>query len=462
MQRLSTIAVVILLLAAGTFAAVRSGIGSRSGATADGAAAHPAPGHDAKGPAATPRKPPEPVVVVVAAAESRAVERRVRTVGTLHGWEELVVGSLVDGRVRRISHDVGDVVPPGEPLLEIDDADFSLAVEEAERALELELARLGLDAIPDASFDKLKLPSVERAVVVQRNAADVLERQRSLLGTKTITRDDFDRAQVALDTARLDVKQRILEAEQTLAAVRHRQATLEVARKRLRDTRVVVPQTGLVSGTPASSATTADSRPLPAYTVADRFVSEGEIVRAAPPTRLFRLVVDDVLKLRAALPERHAAQVRPGQPADLTVESLPGRTVTGRVARVDPTIDVANRTFEVEVHVPNAERLLKPGGFASVSILLGTDPDAVVVPEEAIVRFAGVIKLFTVVGETAVAVPIEAGARLAAAGGGRLVEVRGDLAAGTPVVVAGQSQLVDGGPVRIRAPLAAAAEAAPR
>jgi len=453
------------LLVAAAAAAVMLGVvplpGTRSGAqsgarpgTRDNGEDGAGGGHDRPAP---PRQP-EAVAVTVAAAEPRTVERRVRTVGTLHGYEEITIGPLVDGRVRRIVHDVGDVVPQGEPLLEIDDADFRLAVEEAARALELELARLGLAAAPGASFDVLALPSVERALVVERNAAGVLERYRGLMNSKTITKDEFEKAQVGFDTARLDVKQRVLEAEQTLAAVRHRQAVLETARKRLRDTRVVAPET-TVRVMPDSAAGL-PAAPL-AYTVADRLVSEGEIVRAAPPTELFRLVVEDVLKLRAAVPERYAAQVKPGQPVDVAVESLPGRAVAGRVVRVNPTIDTASRTFEVEVQVANGGRLLKSGGFAAASILVGSDADAVTVPEEAIVRFAGVTKLFTVADGRATAVPVEVGVRFdvapvggrTAGAGRRWVEVVGGVAAGTPVVTTGHSQLGDGTAVRVREPV---------
>lgn len=453
----------VVLLAAGG-AAVALGLVPLPGAPPGAAKEAPAGGH---GPASA-AKPPEAVAVTVAAAQRRPVERRVRTVGTLHGFEEIGIGPLVDGRVRRIVHDVGDVVPPGEPLLEIDDADFRLAVDEATRALELELARLGLAAVPDAAFDVATLPSVERARVVEKNAAGVLDRYRGLMDSKTITKDEFEKAQVGFDTARLDVKQRLLEAEQTLAAVRHRQAVLETARKRLRDTRVVAPET---TARAAPAGGDAASAAPPPYTVAGRLVSAGEIVRAAPPTPLFRLVVEDVLKLRVAVPERYAAQVAPGQPVDVTVESLPGRTVGGRVERVNPTIDTASRTFEVEVRVPNGDRLLKSGAFAAASILVGTDADAVTVPEEAIVRFAGVTKLFAVVDGRATAVPVELGTRLDVAGAAaapaaqpagqarRWVEVHGGVAAGTPVVLTGQSQLADGTAVRVREPVQVSAAA---
>jgi multidrug efflux pump subunit AcrA (membrane-fusion protein) len=282
-----------------------------------------------------------------------------------------------------------------------------------------------------------------------------------------MTKDDYEKAELNLQTARLDTKQRLLEAEQTLAAVRHRQAVLETAGKRLRDTRILAPaitvRTPPVLAPVLEPATGSAARVVPAatdadpalaYTVAERFVSEGEIVRAAPPTKLFRLVVDSVLKLKAAVPERYASQVRPGQEVDLAVESLSGRTISGRVARVNPTVDTANRTFEVEVWVPNRERLLKSGSFATASILLGADAGAVTVPEEAIVRYAGVTKLFTVVDDKAVVVPVELGSRLDIAGPAgvvhRWVEVSGSLAVGVPVVTTGHSQLSDGASVRVR------------
>ena len=425
------------------------------------------------------KKPPEPaptaapaathtpkhsdaIAVTVAASVPRTVERRVRTVGTLHGFEEIEISPQVDGTVRRVVHDVGDLVSPGDLLLEIDASDFQLAVREHSRALELELARLGLNQVPDASFSPETLPSVERARLVERNAADTLERYKALAARGVMTKDDYEKADLNLQTARLDTKQRLIEAEQTLASVRHRQAVLETAGKRLRDTSILAPAITVrtppileqPAGTSGRMAAGADAAPELTYTVAERFVSEGEIVRAAPPTKLFRLVVDSVLKMKAAVPERYASQVRPGQEVELAVESLPGRKIGGRVARVNPTVDTANRTFEVEVWVPNRERLLKSGSFATASILVGADTGALTVPEEAIIRYAGVTKLFTVVDGKAVVVPVELGSRLdipdPAGTIRRWVEVSGNLAVDTPVVTTGHSQLSDGAAVRIR------------
>ncbi|MBA4019224.1 MAG: hypothetical protein C0483_18820 [Pirellula sp.] len=403
-------------------------------------------------------KKPEAVAVTVALATARPIERRVRTVGTLHGYEEIEISPLVDGHVRRVLHDVGDVVAPGEPLLEIDDADFRLAVQEMGRALELELAKLGLVAVPDKSFDVGGLPGVLRARLVEENAAETYERYKGLVDRNAITKDDFQKAELNLDVARLDTKQRVIEAEQSLAAVRHRQAILETAEKRLRDARIVTPPLTTVATVPSQislvSTASAGAIASPSYTVCERLVSEGEIVKASPPTKLFRLVVENPLKFQAAIPERHSAQVRVGQTVDLAVESLPGQTVVGRVVRVNPTVDTANRTFQVEIAVPNSERRLKPGSFATASILIGSDAQAVTVPEEAIIRFAGVTKLFALSGDKVVAVPVETGTRMevrdAAGAAHRWVEVIGGLRPGAAIVTTGHSQLAEGSQVRVR------------
>ena len=408
----------------------------------------------------------EPVVVTVAPATKRPVERRVRTVGTLHGFEEIDISPLVDGRVARVARDVGDIVAPGETLLEIDDSDFLLAVQEVGRGLELELAALGLSTAPDESFDITRLPAVERAELVERSAAETLERYQGLVARNAITKDEIQKAELALDTARLDRKQRLLEVEQALAAVRHREAVLATAQKRLADTRVVAPAIeihtfpvpGTVAVEVASEAALARS-----FTVAARHVSEGEVVRSTPPAVLFKLVVEDVLKLKAAVPERYASAVKPGQEVDLAVESLPGVPVIGHVVRVNPTIDTASRTFDVEVQVPNADHRLKPGSFAKASILLERRADAVTVPEEALVRFAGVTKLFMVVDGRALAVAVEPGVRLdvaeedAAPGmpsggsqGRRWIEIPRDIPAGAAVVTSGHAQITDGAAVRVR------------
>jgi multidrug efflux pump subunit AcrA (membrane-fusion protein) len=127
------------------------------------------------------------------------------------------------------------------------------------------------------------------------------------------------------------------------------------------------------------------------------------------------------------------------------VASHPGQSFAGRVAWVNPAIDPASRAFQVEVAVPNDQRLLRPGGFAKAAIVTRDKTQRTVVPIEAIVRYAGVTKVFIVRAGKAVDVPIGTGIE-----GAGWVEVTGELEPGAQVIVSGQSQLADCAEILVR------------
>lgn len=170
----------------------------------------------------------------------------------------------------------------------------------------------------------------------------------------------------------------------------------------------------------------------------------------------FKLVIDNPLKLQAAVPERHLSEVRLGQLVDLEVESYRGRIFQGTVARINPSIDRVNRTFQIEVDVPNMDKLLHSGSFAKASIQTRVDEKALTVPEESVIIYAGVVKVFVVREGKAVEVPVETGVRMVVGAKGQesaWVEVMGDLTVGEMVVTSGQSQLHRDREVRIRKPI---------
>ena len=120
----------------------------------------------------------DPAVVTVTVEEVtyRPVQRTVEAVGTLHGYEEVTISAKVEGPVIRIHHDVADRVKPGELLLEVDPTDYELAVRQAEKALQVELAKLGLDQPPAESFDLTQLPTVVQARARMDNSRVRFER----------------------------------------------------------------------------------------------------------------------------------------------------------------------------------------------------------------------------------------------------------------------------------------------
>lgn len=375
------------------------------------------------------------VPVSIASVELREVQRRVSVVGTLHGFERVVITPKVEGRVQAIHFDVGDRLAPGASLLELDPTDYQLAVEEAKQSLNQELSRLDLKQLPPDNFDVEQLPSVESARLLLKNAQQKFERQKTLLGQNASSGQAFEQAETDLKVADTALRQALLNARATLAAVKYRESLLNQTLQKLSETQVKAPMLG---NSLRSSA-------LESFVVSKRMASVGEMVRAFPSTPVFELVMDDVLKLHVMVPERYMAQVQMGLDVEVRVEAYPNEVFPGKVARINPTVDPQSRSFDVEAHVLNPDHRLRHGGFAKAEVVVGTADKAITVPLEAVTRFAGVSKVFTVRDETAREVEIAIGTQ-----GPGWVEALGGLQAGDVVVTSGQSKLANGTRVSVR------------
>ena len=78
--------------------------------------------------------------------------------------------------------------------------------------------------------------------------------------------------------------------------------------------------------------------------------------------------------------------MKPGSEAVVRFDVLTGETYGGRVDYVGATVNPRNRTFEAELRLPNPGLAIKPEMVANIEILTGTVPDAIVVPQESLVR----------------------------------------------------------------------------
>ena len=102
----------------------------------------------------------------------------------------------------------------------------------------------------------------------------------------------------------------------------------------------------------------------------------------------------------------------------------------GRIVRLSPAIEEANRSLIVEAEVDNSKGLLRPGSFARAEIQTESGGDSLVVPASSLVLFAGIEKVVTVREGKALERPVTTGRRA-----GEAVEILSGLEAGEPVVV---------------------------
>jgi len=379
---------------------------------------------------------PKPVPITTAPLEQRVVERTVEVVGTLNGWEDVTVGSKSQGRVLKIHHDMGDRVKPGDLLAELDPIDADLAIQQAQRQFQAELAKLGLTDLPTKDFDVSAVPAVVQARVALDRARQNLARERTLSRRGAGAAQDLQNSENDEQAAEAALANASLTAQATLANARASRAAVDVAMQARKDTEIRAP---LSFARPQGDSSKFE------YAVSKRIIAEGEMVRQGDP--LFDLVVESPLRLWTNVPERHSSEIALGQVVRIQIAAHSGTTFEGKVARINPSVDAVSRTFQVEVAVPNDQGLLRPGGFAKASILTERNAKAPVVPIESVVKFAGVTKLFVVENDKARAINVETGQE-----GLGWIEVSGELPEQAQVVTSGQTQLADGTPIVLRKP----------
>jgi len=402
-------------------------------------------------PACAPKPPdtgtPEvkPIPVTVASVKTVGLRRTVPVVGTLLAFEDVQLAPKVMGRVARVFKDLGDRVAPGEVLLELDSTEYRLAVEQARPAFEGELRKLKLDKLPatDAEFER-HLPKIDAVAQAKANlelSEKDLKRTETEMSRGVGSAQTLDSAVTRVKVLQTGVLSAETDARVTLANARRLKAALEDAERKLADTKLCAPIPD--EWTLWEKALGATTTPLK-YGVALKMVSVGEMVQQTPVTNCYRLVIDHSLKLAAPVPEKHA-EVAIGQAVEIRVEAHPDRVFTGIVTRVSPTVDATTRTFGIVVAVLNGDGRLKAGGFARAEVVTRVADAVLTVPAEAVVTFAGVTKVYLAEGDVAKSVEVEVGTR-----DKDWVEVRGQLTPGARVITSGQSQLVDGSPIRIR------------
>lgn len=381
----------------------------------------------------TTEREADAVVATVEPVAYRSVQRSVEAVGTLYGYEEVSIAAKMDGRVLKIHRDVSDQVKPGDLLVEFDPTDYELLLRQAEKALRIDLVKLGVDELP-AGFDVEQLPAVIQARERMNNAKLRLERVRALTRSSAATMEDLADKTADFRTADAEYHNQILLARSLVATVEMKREGLSIARQQLQDMQIKVPvPLQRVPGMKQGAT----------YVVSQRAVSEGSFVRTG--TEVCKLVIDRTLKLKVLVPERYSNEIQGGQQVQVFTAAYT-QPFGGQVVRINPTVDPVNRTFQVEIEVPNSERKLKPGSFAKAVILTKHDDEVVTVPLESVVTFAGITKVFLVEDGRAKEVRVRLGVQNT-----EWVEiVRPRLPRGARVVVSGQSALADGTPIAVR------------
>jgi RND family efflux transporter MFP subunit len=181
-----------------------------------------------------------------------------------------------------------------------------------------------------------------------------------------------------------------------------------------------------------------------AGTITRRYLDPGAIV-TANATTLFTLMDLDNLKVVINVLEKDVPLIAVGAQAVVTADALPRDSLAGRVGRASQAVDPATRTMPVEIFVPSREHGLKPGMYATVTLVLAEHPDAITVPTQAVLKDANGSFVYAVENDTARRVPVQTGIEQ-----GARTEIVSGLSGDESVVTTGQQYARNGGPVTVQ------------
>jgi RND family efflux transporter MFP subunit len=334
------------------------------------------------------------VSVEVAEVGRGAVRETVRYVGSVEAYDSVTVLPKVTGILESMEVDIGDAVSKGDLLASIDDAEFVQRVEQAKANLKLAEARL--------ERSRINLVSAEREHA----------RTEALVSDGLTPEQQSDLSAAQRDGAGADVD--LAEAE-----IARSSAVLSEAQINLKNTRIVARMNGHVD---------------------KRRVDPGALV--SPTTPLCTIVSTNPAKVVINVPENDISLLQVDGLAAVKVGA--GEIEhQGRVKRIAPTVDVTTRTILAELVVPNAEGALRPGMYADVLLVAREKADALLVPEEALIRLNGQTDVLRVVDDIARTTRVTLGII-----GEGYAEVIDGLEEGELVVTKGQYVVKDGNPVR--------------
>ena len=316
------------------------------------------------------------VKVRIVAVESEQQRRAVEAVGTLFAYDEVTVSSEAEGRVEQVMVDVGDHVSRGQVLARISPIELQLTVQQQQAALRQAQARLGLHESQGELRDVRDAAEVKKAAADLADAEQRYRRAQSLLETGVIARQDYDEAESKYKAAKATYDLAVQQIENLRASMQQTQATLNLANKRLRDTEIRAPFNGYIKM---------------------RAVTTGQYLKIQTP--VMTLVNIDPLRVRLNVPEKMSPWVRVGRDVNLRLEAFPGREFTGRIARINPTVDEKTRTFEIEALVANQRGELKPGSFVKSTIQSDKVDSILTIPYTTATYLFGAYKVFVVEGK---------------------------------------------------------------
>lgn len=320
----------------------------------------------------------ERIPVQVVRAQVMELQHLLEQTGDIRPAFEVDVYPKLPGRIiESLLVERGDFVKKGTLLATLEDSTIRAQVDEAKAVLEV--AQTNLEVIEK---DCIRMENLYRENALAKQKIDHINAERK--------------------SAR--------------AQIRRAEAVLNQLMVLYRDHRICAPISGYISA---------------------RYVDRGALSSVMPPMPIVRISSEKVIKIVTSVTERDFPLVKKGMEVEVTVDAFPDRVFTGDVSVINPTLDPATRSGQIEVHISNRDLCLRSGMFAHVKLHFGRKK-TLAIERDSLNRLPGTgnYYVYVVQKDRAVLKNVKLGLSE-----GNYVEITDGLMEGEQVVVRGQARL---------------------
>jgi len=377
-------------------------------------------GCTSKGSQSTGHKGEGGVPVTVAMATHRDVPLQIEVIGNVEAYSAITVKAQVGGEITQVHFHEGDYVKAGDMLFTIDPRPLNAMMNEVEANLAKDEAALGQAEA-----------NLVRDTAQQKYAQSQADRYGRLFQSGIVSKDQAEQMRSNADALAAAVKADEAAVRSARAVIGATRATVENARLQLGFTTIRSPIDGRTGNI---------------------MVKQGNII-AANTVDLTIINQVEPIYVTFAVPEAQLPDIKRYMAAGkLPVHATPQADATaqeqGVLTFVDNTVDSTTGTIKLKGTFANTDHKLWPGVFVQVTLRLATQPNAVVVPNQAVQTGQEGPFLFVVKADRSVeSRPVITGSRM-----DQDIVIANGLQAGETVVTEGQIRLAPGIKVQVRDP----------
>jgi RND family efflux transporter MFP subunit len=269
---------------------------------------------------------PAPLVVKGNAVRGEIVNSLSFT-GDIMPIQEATIYSKVNGNLEKILVDIGSVVSKGQVLALIDTTIYSQNAKQA-----------------NASY--------YQADVNYQNNKINYERSKKLFEQNLIARQDLENAKTLMDGS--------LAQEQAAYANYSNAITL------LGYCKVTAPFSGIIT---------------------KRFFDQGAYISStgtSPNSSLYIIMNVSQLKSYVNIPEKNVPLLNKVTGLTVTADAIPGVTFKAVVKKISGAVDLTTRTMQIEIDIENPDKMLKPGMFANINMILDKKENTLILPNQVV------------------------------------------------------------------------------